>query len=343
MNLTGQRFFDLLAIGRVSNLPTVWSNMVTGILLAWALQNQEMPFSAGLQPLLLIAGVTSAYLFGTFLNDWKDVDFDTRHRPERAIPSGRWSRSSIGWMAAGFALAALGCFLSQVFTQPLVPILGVALLASIVIYTALHKRTPFAIIPMGICRSLLYLLGYCSVASVPVTNPTATSGNPEGSIPGILQDNALFIVVLMALGILSYVAGLTLAARYESGPANLPLPRIILWVPIFLCALTHTWWWICQHPLFLGDRPLVIPALLCLLPFCIWTVRALSAIRKSIGDFVSRALAGLCLVDLLAFAGIATTIRTGWSALDANPLVLTLIPLSCFLFSLLLQRIAPAT
>ena len=65
--------------------------------------------------------------------------------------------------------------------------------------------------------------------------------------------------------------------------------------------------------------------------------------KKSIPDFVSRALAGLCLVDLLAFAGIAATIRTDWNALDASPLYLALIPLSCFLFSLLLQRLAPAT
>ncbi|MDP6208922.1 MAG: hypothetical protein QGG01_11470, partial [Roseibacillus sp.] len=100
MNMTGQRFLDLLAIGRVANLPTVWSNTLVGFLLAWTIDDLEIPFEAGLQRLpLLLIGVTSAYLFGTFLNDWKDADFDGEHRPERAIPSGRWSRPAIGWMA----------------------------------------------------------------------------------------------------------------------------------------------------------------------------------------------------------------------------------------------------
>ena len=31
-----QRLIDLLAIGRVANLPTVWSNVIVGFLLAWS-------------------------------------------------------------------------------------------------------------------------------------------------------------------------------------------------------------------------------------------------------------------------------------------------------------------
>ena len=344
MNRIGQRLLDLLAIGRVANLPTVWSNTLAGFLLAWTIDGQEMPFSAGLQllPFLLI-GVTSAYLFGTFLNDWKDVDFDNEHRPERAIPSGRWSRGMIGWIAAGFALGALACFLSLGPRQPLVPILGAALLATIVIYTALHKRTPFAIVPMGLCRSLLYLLGYFVVVFTPGSDSGLTPGRAATSPLNLLQDNVLVILALMALGLFTYVAGLTLAARYENRPRQLPFPKVFLWFLIFFSVLTHPWWWIWQRPPFLEGWHLAIPALLCVLPFCAWTVRGLFVLKKSIPDFVSRALAGLCLVDLVAFAGIAATIRTGWNALDASPLYLGLIPLSCFLFSLLLQRLAPAT
>ena len=54
--MTGQRFLDLLAIGRVANLPTVWSNTLVGFLLAWTIDDREIPFEAGLQrlPLLLV-------------------------------------------------------------------------------------------------------------------------------------------------------------------------------------------------------------------------------------------------------------------------------------------------
>ncbi len=334
--MRGQRFLDLLAIGRVSNLPTVWSNMVTGFLLAWAFSGGHKAFIGALPLLLLLLlGTTFAYLFGTFLNDWKDAEFDDRHRPERAIPSGRWSRKTIGLISAGFALASLGCLLPAGSRQPFVPLLGTALLAAIIIYTALHKRTPFAIIPMGMCRSLLYLMGYCAAVSITVENSGNATGKPDSSILTIPEGSTILILVLMAVGIFSYVAGLTLAARYESRATELPFPRIILWALIFLCVLTHTWWWISQHP--------SIPALFYLLPFLFWTVQSLFILRKSIPGFVSRALAGLCLLDLLAFAGIAPIIHTGWHALDSAPLCLAFIPLSCFLFSILLQRIAPAT
>ncbi len=342
--MTGQRLLDLLAIGRVANLPTVWSNTLVGFLLAWTIDDPEIPFEAGLQRLpLLLVGVTSAYLFGTFLNDWKDADFDGEYRPERAIPSGRWSRPVIGWIAAGFVIVSFACFLPESSRQPLVPALGAALLTVILLYTVLHKRTPLAIIPMGICRSLLYLLGYFVVISVPDPESGLPSGGTATSPLDLVQDNALVILGLMTLGIFTYVAGLTLAARYESHPGQLRVPRAFLRFLILFCILTHTWWWIWKRPPFLDGWHLAIPTLLCLLPFCVWTGRSLFVLRKSVPDFVSRALAGLCLLDLLAFAGIAATMRTGWHALDASPLYLALVPLSCFLLALLLQRLAPAT
>jgi len=342
--MTGQRLLDLLAIGRVANLPTVWSNTLVGFLLAWTIDDPEIPFEAGLQRLpLLLVGVTFAYLFGTFLNDWKDADFDGEYRPERAIPSGRWSRPVIGWIAAGFVIVSFACFLPESSRQPLVPALGAALLTAILLYTVLHKRTPLAIIPMGICRSLLYLLGYFVVVSVPDPESRLPSGGTATSPLDLVQDNALVILALMTLGIFTYVAGLTLAARYESHPGQLRVPRAFLRFLILFCILTHTWWWIWKRPPFLDGWHLAIPTLLCLLPFCVWTGRSLFVLRKSVPDFVSRALAGLCLLDLLAFAGIAATMRTGWHALDASPLYLALVPLSCFLLALLLQRLAPAT
>lgn len=345
MPLTRQRLIDLLAIGRVANLPTVWSNVVVGFLIASSVTHgirfPDPSFCGDLDHLLiLLVATTCAYLFGTFLNDWKDSEFDRENRPERAIPSGRWSRTSIGLFALFLGSASLGGFayLGLALTHLLVPILGVALLASILVYTYIHKKTPMAIVPMGLCRSLLYLLGFFSISSPVVFNLSLSP-----SISDRLTGNQFLVLLLMSMGILSYVAGLTLAARFESRPEQMRVPRAFLWFLIFLPFLTHTWWWIWQRPPFLVGWHLAIPVLLCLLPFLAWTTRALFVLKKSIPDFVSRALAGLCLLDLLAYAGIAATIHTGWIALDSAPLYLALIPLSCFIFALLLQRVAPAT
>lgn len=345
MPSTRQRLIDLLAIGRVANLPTVWSNVMVGYLLAWCTLRYGFAGPGSGESLLrewgtlltLLMGTTCAYLFGTFLNDWKDAAFDREHRPERAIPSGRWSSGTILTFALLFATTSCACFLS-LGTRPLAA--GSALLLCIIVYTVIHKSTPSAIIPMGLCRALLYVLAFLSA---PGQDSPAGFRPPTTTFLGLLPQNTSFTIALMALGIFTYVAGLTLAARFESRPEQLHFPKAFLWLLIFLCFLTHTWWWIWQRPPFLDGWHLALPALLCLLPFLLWVVRALFVLKKSIPDFVSRALAGLCLVDLLAYAGIAATIRTGWAALDASPLYLALIPLSCFLFALLLQRLAPAT
>src|SRR6266404_5363250 len=69
----------LLILGRVSNLPTVWSNCLAGWLLggggtAWIL-------------VVICLGATCLYVGGMFLNDAFDVEFDREYRRERPIPS----------------------------------------------------------------------------------------------------------------------------------------------------------------------------------------------------------------------------------------------------------------
>ena len=69
----------LLILGRVSNLPTVWSNCLAGWLLAGG--------GAGSRFAVLCGGASLLYIGGMFLNDACDVRFDTAHRKERPIPS----------------------------------------------------------------------------------------------------------------------------------------------------------------------------------------------------------------------------------------------------------------
>src|SRR5213596_1799456 len=87
-----------LVLGRVSNLPTVWSNCLAGWWLGGGGNFAKLPF--------LIAGVTLLYIGGMFLNDAFDEQFDRQHRKERPIPSGQISAGHV-WRW-GFALLAAG-------------------------------------------------------------------------------------------------------------------------------------------------------------------------------------------------------------------------------------------
>ena len=330
MREKSQRFLDLLAIGRVSNLPTVWSNVLTGFLVARCFHEipENMGGEIGLIALLL--GSTScAYLFGTFLNDWKDAHFDEQYRPERAIPSGRWSRRAIGRIAFALSILAAALLIPLSLSSVIVPILGGALLTSIVCYTVLHKKTPVAIIPMGLCRGLLYPLGFFSAAS----------GSPE-----LVQSiHPVPIIVLIGVGALVYVAGLTLAARFESGPAGGAIPRLTLRLLLFACLLTHNWWWIIGKSGNLGETSVFLSALPAIAVFVLWTTRSLWVLRRSVPAFVSRSLAGICLVDLLAFPGITIMLQSSSASVMPYLTLLPALPLSCMVLSLILQRIAPAT
>jgi hypothetical protein len=91
-----------LELGRVSNLPTVWSNVLAGMVLS----------GGWLAPgalLAVLAGASAIYVGGMFLNDAFDAEIDARERPERPIPSGRIARRAV--FAIGFAQLAGGVLL----------------------------------------------------------------------------------------------------------------------------------------------------------------------------------------------------------------------------------------
>lgn len=150
-----------LRLGRVSNLPTVWTDTLAGVLLAGA---------AGLggEFALLLAAFTLFYTGGMFLNDAFDAAIDARERPERPIPSGVVTRGAVfGWgfaqMAAGIALLAL------VGAAP--ALAGLALAAAIIYYDWNHKANPLSPLVMGLCRVLIYVgagLAYASALPPPL-------------------------------------------------------------------------------------------------------------------------------------------------------------------------------
>ena len=97
-------FGVILRLGRVSNLPTVWTNALAGAALA----------SGGapeIGPVLITAlALTLFYEGGMWLNDAFDAEIDAREKADRPIPKGEVSRRTVfigGWalLAAGVVVA----------------------------------------------------------------------------------------------------------------------------------------------------------------------------------------------------------------------------------------------
>src|SRR5712675_2728560 len=153
-NLKSARFSfvrTLLVLGRVSNLPTVWSNCLAGWWLGGGGNVEKLPY--------LLAGATSLYTGGMFLNDAFDVEFDREYRKDRPIPSGQitldevW-RWGFGWLGVGTVILVLLGKATGALTA--------ILLLCIVLYDAVHKHVGLSPLLMSACRFFLYLVAASS-------------------------------------------------------------------------------------------------------------------------------------------------------------------------------------
>ncbi len=191
----------LLVLGRVSNLPTVWSNCLAGWWLGGGGNFSKLPF--------LFLGVTLLYVGGMFLNDAFDASFDRQHRTERPIPSGAIAESLV------WKLGALGLILGELCLMCLgfVPgAIGLTLGLCILVYDAFHKLFTFSPVLMGLCRFFVYIVA-ASAGANGVTGWAVWCG--------------------LALG--AYVVGLSGLARIESTRGHPPRwPVSLLFLPILM-------------------------------------------------------------------------------------------------------------
>lgn len=188
----------LLILGRVSNLPTVWSNCFA----AWYLGGSG-PWECFA---LLSLGATLLYTGGMFLNDAFDVEFDRQYRSERPIVAGQISRPFV-WII-GWSCLVLG-WLALVPLGLLTAALGGLLVLAIVLYNAVHKKTALAPLLMASCRFLLYL--------------AAASAAQLGA-----GRSAFWF----AFALFCYIIGLSYYARVEStGGMVSRWPAVLLFVP----------------------------------------------------------------------------------------------------------------
>ena len=135
-----------LLLARISNLPTVWTNVLAAVVLAGAPAAAVMP---------AIVSVSLFYMGGMFLNDAFDAAFDARVRPDRPIPAGDVSRAEA--LIAGSVLIATGeGLLLWAPHAALASGWGMALAAAITFYDFKHKGQSFGPVVMGMCRALVY-------------------------------------------------------------------------------------------------------------------------------------------------------------------------------------------
>jgi 4-hydroxybenzoate polyprenyltransferase len=147
-----------IELSRLSNAPTVVSNVLVGAAIGMVGVNGPLPWPT-------IVGMSIAilllYIGGMALNDVVDAEIDARERPERPIPSRRITRKA----ACGFACASIIAGAAVPFLYSMAAgLLALALAACIVLYDSLHKRFAPSLILMGVCRGLVYLTVAAAVA-----------------------------------------------------------------------------------------------------------------------------------------------------------------------------------
>lgn len=194
----------LLVLGRVSNLPTVWSNCLAGWWLSGGGNFWKLPF--------LLLGVSALYTGGMFLNDAFDAEFDQQRRAARPIPSGKIALQTVwrfGWAWLGLGLFCL-LFLGMVASA-----LAIALVLCILVYNASHKVVTVSPWLMGTCRFWVYVIAG-------TTGVGGLSGWPVWG--GVV------------LGL--YVVGLSYVARRETFRGRVPYwPLLLLVAPMALAWL----------------------------------------------------------------------------------------------------------
>jgi 4-hydroxybenzoate polyprenyltransferase len=259
---------DAVRLGRISNLPTVWTNVAAGIALAGGVVWDART------PLLMLA-FSLAYVGGMYLNDAFDAEIDARQRRERPIPAGRVRRSTV--FGAGFGLLAGAVVLLLAIgympasgTGAWPAVTGLVLAATIVLYDWQHKGNPIGPVLMGLCRALVYI---------------GAGLAHSADLPGPLLAGALLLF--------SHIVGLTYLAKQEG------LGRVANWWPVaFLAAPIlfgirlaidepSTW-------IFLAAFAALVTSAIAL---------ALRRLPGDIGKAVVLLLAGISLLDTLLIAG----------------------------------------
>ena len=191
-----------LRLARVSNTPTVVTDVVAGAMLA------DAGASAATIAVVALA-VALFYTAGMIANDLFDLRVDRLQRPERPLPSGLVSvRAAIVATVVLFAIGE-GLLLAVDLTAGLI---GLGLIATIVLYDAWHKGNVLSPLLMGACRGMVYIVAALAV-----------SGTVSSAVAGA------------AVLLLVFVVGLTQVAKAEGS-------SVASWWPIAAVLAPIAYW-----------------------------------------------------------------------------------------------------
>jgi len=309
------------------------------------------------------------YVGGCMLGDYRDIQFDRENRPSRPLVTGVLSPGVIAITAAsllflGLLFGGLGSAAALTIAFELtfsaikkagkddmmtllqvtqLSLLGL-LLIFIVIYALFHKKSrPFALLNMALCRTQLIIF------AAAMAMPLFYSSHLHGYAKAIdhFHFNWLYSPVLIpALAVGAYTLLLASVAATESNKDKIKFSRalktsmfLLPLVAILAILVTDS----TALPLYGQTADSSLPKALPTPPlatlrwyfigtviiYCSWMIYSFSSLPADKPAFVSRALAGFCLLDA-CFAATYSVI----------------LPLVCFILfglALLLQKLAPAT
>jgi 4-hydroxybenzoate polyprenyltransferase len=207
-----------LLLARVSNLPTVWTNVIAGAALAGAAMDARLAIGVAL-------AVSCWYSAGMWMNDACDASIDAVQRSDRPIPNGDVTRREV-WIGAGILTAAGIAILIATGANRGAWGWVALLIAAIAYYNVRHKADPFGPAAMGLCRGLIYVI-------------SASALGRAGALP----------VWLGALVLIIYVLSLTWVGKTLGPKAGSVMPWLIAGISLVDALLILTmapmpalWW-----------------------------------------------------------------------------------------------------
>ncbi|SMF20530.1 4-hydroxybenzoate polyprenyltransferase [Alteromonadaceae bacterium Bs31] len=250
-----------LQLGRVSNLPTVWTNVLVGLAFVKATDSYTIIWAA-------MAALSLIYLAGMFLNDAFDADWDKQHKQNRPIVNGETTAKEVTVYACVFIILAMALLLGAARSGQALQVLvaSALLIASIVIYDWKHKSWKHSAWIMGSCRLWVYFLAASLVASISTA------------------------LCLAGLSLMFYIAGITYLARSEHmNSLQSTWPIVLLLSPVVLAIYFS----------FSSASPLI--SLLLVSALVHWLLKGalllLPGKKRNIPQAIGILLSGMCLID----------------------------------------------
>lgn len=263
--LLAARFEPWLTLARISNSPTVASNVLAGCALA------GIAAPDGRVARLALA-LVAFYTAGMALNDLCDRAWDRRMRPERPLASGAISARAAG---AAVLVLLLGGELLLASVSAEAALAGGALVALIVAYDAWHKGNPLSPLVMGGTRALCYVVAFAGIAAA----------RPSREV----------LAAAAVLGL--YTAALTTLARAEGTRSGPSTPLSWLSGAVLVAAPAA---WAVLHG---GPTDLLVVLGVALAAWTVAALAlVLGRERPAVGTAVTRVIAGMALFDAVVIA-----------------------------------------